>query len=113
MRENLAELFEALGYGVLTASNAPEALALVAHANVDVVVTDFRMPGVTGIELIDEVRRNHPEILAVLMTAFGDDCTEVESLRRGAAGYISKPFEADAMAALVEKVVAQGREASG
>ena len=47
------------------------------------------------------------------MTAFGDDCTEVESLRRGAAGYISKPFEADTMASLVKRVVAREMEASG
>lgn len=113
MRENLAELFEALGYGVLTAATAPEALALLAHADVDLVITDYRMPGFTGIELIDAVRRTHPRVLAVLMTAFGDDCTEDESLRRGAAGYISKPFEADAMASLVQKVVAGAGEASG
>lgn len=113
MRENLAELFEALGYGVLTAASAPEALALIAKANVDLVVTDFRMPGLTGIELIDAVRRSHPRVLAVLMTAFGDDCSEDESLRRGAAGYISKPFEADAMASLVQRVVARGMGASG
>ncbi len=105
MRENLAELFEALGYEVWTASNAPEALVRLEAGEVDLLLTDYKMPGPTGVELIEAARTRQPGLRAVLMTAFGDSFTEIESVRRGAIGYLNKPFEADEVAAFVERVL--------
>ncbi len=109
MRENLAELFEALGYEVWTASNAPEALARLEAGEVDLLLTDYKMPGPTGVELIEAARKRQPGLRAVLMTAFGDSFTEVESVRRGAVGFLNKPFEADEVAAFVERVLSVKR----
>ncbi len=106
MRENLAELFESLGYEVVTAENATAALAEAEAAEFDLLLTDFKMPGPTGIELIEAVRKLRPEMRAILMTAFGDSFQEFESVRRGAIGYLNKPFEADEVVAFVEKVLA-------
>jgi two-component system response regulator (stage 0 sporulation protein F) len=106
MRENLAELFESLGYAVRTAANTPEALEALAAADVDLLLTDYKMPGPTGVELIEAARRLRPGLRAVLMTAFGDSFTELESARRGAIGYLNKPFEADEVVAFVEKILA-------
>ncbi|HYM39186.1 MAG TPA: response regulator [Thermoplasmata archaeon] len=106
MRENLAELFESLGYAVRTAANTPEALDLLASDDVDLLLTDFKMPGPTGVELIDAARKRQPGLRAILMTAFGDSATEIESVRHGAAGFLNKPFEADEIVAFVEKVLA-------
>lgn len=106
MRENLAELFESLGYAVRTAANTPDALEALEAADVDLLLTDYKMPGPTGVDLIEAARKRRPELRAVLMTAFGDSFTELESARRGAIGYLSKPFEADEVVAFVEKILA-------
>ena len=105
MRENLAELFQSVGYEVATAANATDALARLDECAADLLLTDYKMPGPTGVELIEEARKRHPDLRAVLMTAFGDNFTEIESVRRGAVGYLNKPFEADEVVAFVEKIL--------
>jgi DNA-binding NtrC family response regulator len=105
MRENLADLFVSLGYDVQTAANTPEALKRLEKTDVDLLLTDYKMPGPTGVELIDAARKHRPGLRAILMTAFGDSFTETESVRRVANGYLSKPFEADEVAAFVEKIL--------
>ncbi len=105
MRENLAELFESLGYEVRTAANAPDALQVLDEGDVDLLLTDFKMPGPTGIELIVEARKRLPGLRTVLMTAFGDTFTEIESRKLGVAGYLSKPFEADEVVSFVERIL--------
>lgn len=106
MRENLAELFESLGYEVKTAANTASALEILDAGDVDLLLSDYKMPGPSGVELIEEARRRRPRLRAILMTAFGDSLTEIESLRRGAVAYVNKPFEADEIVAFVEKVLA-------
>ncbi len=106
MRENLAELFESLGYDVRTAANTLEALAILDEQDMDLLLTDYKMPGPTGVELIESARKRQPGLRAVLMTAFGDSFTEIESVRRGAVGYLNKPFEADEVVAFVERILA-------
>jgi DNA-binding NtrC family response regulator len=105
MRENLQELFESLGYHVLTASNTAEALKAMEGASIDLLLTDYKMPGPTGVELIEIARRKRPKLRAILMTAFGDSFTEIESVRRGAIGYLNKPFEADEVAKFVHQIL--------
>ncbi|HYV09089.1 MAG TPA: response regulator [Thermoplasmata archaeon] len=105
VRENLAELFNVVGYHVLTASSAPEALESLVRERVDLLLTDYRMPGPSGVELIEAARRARPGLRAVLMTAFGDSFTEIESVRRGAVGYLNKPFEADEVTGLVDRIL--------
>jgi len=110
VRENLAELFGLVRYSVLTAANATEAMeALRTHA-VDLLLTDYRMPGPNGVELIESARRAKPSLRAILMTAFGDTFTEIESVRRGAIGYLNKPFEADEITGLVARILSLKRE---
>lgn len=112
MRENLAELFEVVGYRVLTAQDASAALDILAHERVDLLLTDYRMPGPTGVKLIEAARRKNPGLKAILMTAFGDSFAEIESVRRGATGYVNKPFEADEITDLVERILSlSGRDA--
>jgi DNA-binding NtrC family response regulator len=105
VRENLAELFEMVGYSILTAGSAAEALKQLANHNVDVLLTDYRMPGPNGVELIEAARRMKPGLRAILMTAFGDSFTEIESVRRGAIGYVNKPFEADEITNLISRIL--------
>jgi len=105
VRENLAELFQVVGYSVVTAVSAPEAMGQLAHHDIDLLLTDYRMPGPNGVELIESARRVKPGLRAILMTAFGDSFTEIESVRRGAIGYVNKPFEADEITNLVSRIL--------
>jgi len=105
VRENLAELFTVVGYRVVTSASAPEALESLVRERVDLLLTDYRMPGPNGVELIEAARRARPGLRAVLMTAFGDSFTEIESVRRGAVGYLNKPFEADEVTSLVDRIL--------
>src|SRR5437764_14422667 len=95
VRENLGELFELVGYSILTARSATEALQRLGQHDVDLLLTDYRMPGPNGVELIESARRVKPGLRASLMTAFGDRFTGTESVRRGAIGYVTKPFAPD------------------
>jgi DNA-binding NtrC family response regulator len=106
VRENLAELFEVFGYSCVTAGNAPEAMQKLTAKEVDLLLTDYRMPGPNGVELIEAARKVKPRLKAILMTSFGDSFTEIESVRRGAIGYVSKPFEADEITNLVGRILA-------
>jgi len=108
VRENLAELFELVGYSILTAGGATEALRALGQNDVDLLLTDYRMPGPSGVELIESARRMKPELRAILMTSFGDTFTEIESVRRGAIGYVNKPFEADEITNLVARILSLG-----
>ena len=110
VRENLAELFDLYGYAVETAANATEAMQKLAEKKVDLLLTDYRMPGPNGVQLIESARRAKPGIRAILMTAFGDSFTEIESVRRGAIGYVNKPFEADEITGLVARILALKEE---
>src|SRR5207245_1498938 len=82
VRENLAELFGLVGYSVLTAANATEAMEAMRKNSVDLLLTDYRMPGPNGVELIESARRAKPGLRAILMTAVGGTFTEIESGRR-------------------------------
>ncbi len=67
------------------------------------------MPGPTGIDLIEAARRRIPSLQAILMTAFGDEFLEIESIRRGAVGYLQKPFEVEELTALVARLLSLAR----
>jgi DNA-binding NtrC family response regulator len=103
IRFALAELLAAEGHQVIEAEHAPRALALLDEMSVDLVITDLRMPKVSGLELLQEIRRTHSNALVALITAHGDERTAVQALKLGAYDYIPKPFDNDEVRALVER----------
>jgi len=105
VRENLTELFAFAGYRVLTAEDAHAAMSILGNEDVDLLLTDFRMPGPTGSELIESARAENRDLKAILMTSFGDTFADLENVRRGATGYLNKPFEADEITNLVDKIL--------
>src|SRR3989449_1875629 len=84
VRETLAELFGLVGYSVLTAANATEAMEAMRKHAVDLLLTDYRMRGPNGVELIESARRAKPRVRAILMSAFGVSFVAIGSVRRGA-----------------------------
>jgi two-component system NtrC family response regulator len=84
---------EEAGYAVLTAPDGEQALAQVEEGGPSLVITDLKMPGMSGVELLKRIRDGHPEILVILITAFGTVQTAVEAMKNGAYDYITKPID--------------------
>jgi DNA-binding NtrC family response regulator len=105
MRQLLASLFRDKGYPVEEAASADEALDRARDNEFDAVLSDIKMPGKTGIEMVGELRRIRPDTPVVLMTAFGSIDSAVEAMRAGAFDYITKPFEPEAVLLTVERAL--------
>jgi two-component system NtrC family response regulator len=91
------------GYAVTTLDDPETGLAYLDESEVDVVITDMKMPKVTGQQVLEHVKRNYPYIPVIIMTAFGSIEGAVEAMRIGAFDYIAKPFANDELLLTVEK----------
>ncbi|MBU0518947.1 response regulator [bacterium] len=92
--ELLQESFEDAGYYVITALNGLEALSLLEHEQPDIILSDNRMPGMSGIELMEEIRKNYPDSIRLLMTGYADLNIAIEAINRGwVYKFITKPFK--------------------
>jgi DNA-binding NtrC family response regulator len=112
-KENFLKLFRRIlpddRFEVLTASDGDRALALLAATDVDVVVSDIRMPGADGLTVLREARARDPEVEVVLMTAYARVADAVEAMRQGAYDYLAKPFEPDEAVLVVERALERRR----
>jgi two-component system NtrC family response regulator len=104
-RQVLAGFLRRCGYRVSEASGADAALAIVARETVDLVLSDIRMPGRSGAELLEEVRSLNPEVPVILMTAYGSIASAVGAMKRGAADYLTKPIDLDELEILVARTL--------
>jgi len=95
--QQLERLYSHSGYSVTIANSANEALQRLESRNIDLVVTDIRLPGLSGIELTKWIQENHPDVPVIVITGYGDIDTAVEVLKLGASDYILKPFSAAAI----------------
>jgi len=109
MRDSVASSLTRAGFEVATAERAEVAIEQIAHRRPDVVLTDLKMPGVTGLELLEQIRSIDDELPVVLMTAFGTIETAVHAMRLGAFDYITKPFEGDELVITIKRAVQHGR----
>ena len=90
---------------MVIASSAVEALELLDRAGADVVLSDVRMPGMTGVELLHELRRRKADAVVVLMTAYATVPDAVEAMRAGAYDYLTKPFALDDVGQVVSRAL--------
>jgi two-component system response regulator PilR (NtrC family) len=97
MREMLVALLEDAGHEAAAAAHADEAIECLRDRDFDAVVSDIRMPGRSGIEMLGEIREIRPGTPIILMTAFGSIDSAVEAMQSGAFDYVTKPFKRDAM----------------
>jgi DNA-binding NtrC family response regulator len=109
MRELVHDVLKDRGHQITTAGSGQEALTLLANGDYAVVLTDLRMKGMEGTELLTEIKRLYPDIGVILMTAFGSVETAVEAMKRGASDYLTKPVKSEEIIRVVERAV---REAS-
>lgn len=112
MRDSVAATLQRAGFLVVTAPDGPTAKKLVKKHEPTAVITDLSMPGMTGLELLDELLAERPQLPVVLMTAFGGVTDAVSAMRAGAFDFIQKPFEGDALLSVTKRAVAAAAERS-
>jgi two-component system response regulator PilR (NtrC family) len=104
-RQELCEALDDAGMEAVGAGDAREALAAVEAGSFDVCVSDIRMPGMDGIELLKQLSEDSPETMVIMITAYGDMETAIEALRSGATDYVLKPLLFEDIIAKVNRLV--------
>jgi DNA-binding NtrC family response regulator len=106
LAENIAEILEEYGVGVQLAGDAKQALACFDDRKWSLVVTDVRMPGIDGLELLSLIKERSPGTPVLVMTGFADRDTVARAHHSGALAVVHKPIDLDAFLELVERVAA-------
>ncbi|MEO0484085.1 MAG: sigma-54 dependent transcriptional regulator, partial [Planctomycetota bacterium] len=109
MRDSVASTLQRAGFEVIAAGDGASAIEIVARRRPDAVVTDLKMPGMTGVELLEKIREIDEDLPVVMMTAFGSIETAVHAMRLGAYDYITKPFHGDELVIGVKRALSHGR----
>jgi DNA-binding NtrC family response regulator len=105
MRDLLRKIISLEGYDVTLADNGNSALTLFEKNSYDIVLTDIKMPGLNGLELLKQIKRISSGTYVIIMTAFGTINSAVEAMKQGAYDYISKPFKLDEIRLLIQKIL--------
>src|SRR6476469_5168822 len=109
LREAIAERLADHGFVVEQASSGEEALARLADFAFDIIVTDLRLPGVDGRAVLEAALERYPEIIAIIITGFGTVKDAVNAIKQGAADFITKPFQFDALLHVLNSALEQRR----
>jgi len=111
-KESVLELMTSIlrdAYDVATTPDPAQAIALMEQKSFDVLLTDIRMPGATGFDLLAAAKRSAADPTVVMMTGYASIPDAVEAIRRGAFDYVAKPVEAEEIALVVARAVEQRR----
>jgi len=111
MREFLKILLEKDGHTVETASDGPSALKLAESHNFDLAISDIRMPGMSGLDLLAELKRINADLPVIMITAFASPEDAVTAMKNGAFDYITKPFKVEEIKKVIKSATA--RKAAG
>ena len=109
VRDAISSLLSGEGYSVLSAVDGVDAMGILRIEEVHLVVTDLRMPGADGSEVLRYAVRNNPDIVVVILTAYGTLDTALEAIKEGAYDYLTKPFKIKEIILLVEKIFRRAR----
>jgi DNA-binding NtrC family response regulator len=108
-RTALAELLRDEGYAVETAADGFKALPKLEEFVPDLVVTDLKMPGLNGLELMQKLRERDPDAVVIVMTAFGAVDSAVQAMKQGAADYLTKPVNVDELSLVLKRELERKR----
>jgi len=107
VRDSLLNWFLEDGFEVECAENANKALAMLENRNFDIILTDIKMPGMDGLELLKRIKTIQKEAIVIIMTAFAAVDTAVQALKNGAFDYVTKPFDPDDLSHLIRNASRQ------
>ncbi|HSA94324.1 MAG TPA: sigma-54 dependent transcriptional regulator [Terriglobales bacterium] len=109
VREGCREVAEGLGFRVSVADGATAAYRILESESIDLCLLDLRLPGASGLEVLQEIRRRRPEAEVVVITGYATVQSAVEAMKLGACDYVAKPFHVDELRLLLERVARQIR----
>ena len=109
MQRILEIMLRKMGHEVTCADNGGEALEILHATPHDLVISDLRMPGLSGIDLLRALRNQAGDVPVIIMTAYGTIESAVEAMRLGACEYMVRPFDLDALELTVERILSLGR----
>jgi two-component system NtrC family response regulator len=104
-RDILTGYLKKKGYKIFSASSGREGIEIAGRNSVDIILSDFKMPDLNGIEVLEQVKKINPEISFVIVTAYGTVENAVKAMRLGAFDYISKPVDLDELDLMIERVI--------
>lgn len=110
VRQGLVDILTLEGYGLLEAPDGDVGLDKALSATCDLILLDLVMPGKSGLEILEEVRRHRPTLPVIIMTALGDEADRIKGLKLGADDYVVKPFSTAELTARIEAVLRRSPE---
>ena len=110
MRDGMVQILKKAGYIIHESTGGQQALTLLKEHEVDLVITDYKMAGMDGLELLKRVKKKQPDCEVLVITAFGTIDLAVEVMKSGAWDFIPKPFSKEALLLKVDRVVQMIRE---
>jgi len=103
-------ILQAAGYNVIIAANGKDALSVIEDDDIDVVLLDIRMPGLSGIDVLGKIRTDRPDICVIMVTAVAIVQTAVEAMKLGAVDYIIKPFDQNEVLRKIRQAIEKWQE---
>ena len=110
MRSLLKDFFEEEGFETDSVSNGVDALQKLAKGRFDLIITDIRMPGLTGLDILPGIKKLHPDASVIVITAFGNEEVYRRSFERGATAYLEKPIHFSKLKELIHEMVSTKEE---
>lgn len=105
MRESLGGWLERDGHYIETAASGEEALERLKDTRFDILLVDIKMDGMSGLDVLKQVKATDPDTAVVMITAYGSISTAIEAMKNGAFDYLLKPFDPDELGVLIEKII--------
>ncbi|HCL81072.1 MAG TPA: two-component system response regulator, partial [Nitrospiraceae bacterium] len=105
VRLGISCTLEKAGYRVMAADNGIDGIRLFETEHFDIVITDLRLPGANGIEVLKSIKNISSDTGVIIITAFADVKTAVEAMREGAYDYISKPFDPNELLIIIDRFI--------
>ncbi len=112
VRQLIAKILEKEGYEILTACNGEEGLEIFQKNNIDLIISDIKMPKMNGIEFLHKVKEQEPGVGFILITAFATMETAIDAIKSGAQDYVTKPFDIKEILNAVKKILCSSEHES-
>jgi heterodisulfide reductase subunit A len=112
VRDSMSEWLGLEGYTVVTAASGSEALEKMETTAFHLMLTDIKMPGMDGVELLTKAKKKHPNLIGIMMTAYAEVDSAVNAMKEGALDYVTKPFEPETVTDIVSQCYDEFRLAS-